>query len=137
MKDALYSDWVPTVLGSALAIIGLLLAAGGLYGAISYATQRRMSEFGVRVALGARTGQIGSLVLKQAAWICCVGVPAGAVLFAAVYRYYGATLLRNRPLDAASVIIGAAVAVAIVLAGAIVPALRAAALDPVQVLRSE
>jgi ABC-type antimicrobial peptide transport system permease subunit len=96
-----------------------------------------MSEFGVRVALGARTGQIGSLVLKQAAWICCVGIPVGVLLFAAAYRYYGATLLRNRPLDVASLIIGAAVAVAVVLAGAIVPALRAAALDPVQVLRSE
>jgi predicted permease len=137
MKDALYADWIPTVLGCALGSIGLLLAAGGLYGAISYATQRRMSEFGVRVAVGARARQIGSLVLKQALWICCAGVPAGVVLFAAAYRYYGATLLRNRPLDLTSLGIGAAVAVAVVLAGAIIPALRAARLDPVQVLRSE
>jgi ABC-type antimicrobial peptide transport system permease subunit len=96
-----------------------------------------MSEFGVRVAVGARARQIGSLVLKQAVWICCAGVPAGVVLFVGVYRYYGATLLRNRPLDLASVVIGAAVAVALVLAGAAIPALRAARLDPVQVLRAE
>jgi predicted permease len=137
MKDALHADWVPTVLGCALASIGLLLAAGGLYGTISYATQMRMSEFGVRVAVGARARQIGSLVLKQAVWICCAGVPTGVVLFVAAYRYYGAMLLRNRPLDLVSVVIGAAVAVAVVLAGALVPALRASRLDPLQVLRSE
>jgi predicted permease len=137
MKDALYRDWVPTVLGCALAVIGLLLAAGGLYGAISYATQRRMSEFGVRIAVGARAGQIGSLVLKQAAWICCTGIPAGVVLFAATFRYYGATLLRNRPLDTISLVVATAVTIAVVLLGAIVPAVRAAKLDPVQVLRSE
>lgn len=137
MKDALYRDWIPTVLGSGLAALGLLLAVGGLYGAISYAAQRRMSEFGVRLAVGARSAQIGVLVLKQAGLICCAGVPIGVGLFAAAYRYYGATLLRNRPLDATAIAVGSAVTILVVLSGAIVPAIRAARLDPVQVLRAE
>jgi predicted permease len=137
MQEALYGDWIPTVLGCGLAVIGLLLAAGGLYGAIAYAAQRRMSEFGVRLAVGARAAQVGVLVLKQAGLICCAGVPVGVGLFTAAYHYFGATLLRNRPLDATAIAAGTAVTILVVLSGAIVPAIRAARLDPVQVLRSE
>jgi ABC-type antimicrobial peptide transport system permease subunit len=125
------------VLGGVLAIVGLLLAAGGLYGAISYAAQRRVREFGVRLAVGARPGQIAGLVLRQGALICLAGVPVGAGLFLAIYRYYGGALLRDRPLDPTALVAGAAISVAVVLAGALVPALRAARLDPSEVLRTE
>jgi predicted permease len=137
MRQALYSDWIPTVLGGALAVVGLLLAAGGLYGAVSYTAQRRVPEFGVRLAVGARPRQIAGLVLRQGAFICLVGVPVGAGLFLAAYRYYGGALLRNRPLDPAALAVGAALSVAVVLAGALLPAVRAARLDPSEVLRSE
>ena len=89
MREALYDDWIPTVLGGFLAIIGLLLAAGGLYGAVSYATERRLSEFGVRMAVGAQAGQIAGLVLRQAALLCAAGVPAGVGLFVAVVSLSG------------------------------------------------
>lgn len=137
MQEALYEDWVPTVLGGGLAGVGLLLAAGGLYGAVSYASQRRLREFGVRMAIGARAGQIAGLVLRQAALICAIGIPAGAILFGAVYRYYGATLLRNRPFDVVALIAGAAVATAVVLTAAVWPAVRASQLDASEVLRSD
>src|SRR5262249_42106405 len=90
MTQALHGDWAPTVLGGSLALIGLLLAAGGLYGAISYATERRLPEFGVRMAVGAQTGQIATLVLRHAALLCLVGIPIGASLFLAAYRYNAA-----------------------------------------------
>ncbi len=137
MRQALYSDWIPTVLGGALAIVGLLLAAGGLYGAVSYMAQRRVPEFGVRLAVGARPKQIAGLVIRQGAVICLVGVPGGAGLFLAIYRYYGGALLRNRPLDPAALLAGASLSVVVVLAGALVPAVRAARLDPSEVLRAE
>jgi ABC-type antimicrobial peptide transport system permease subunit len=137
MQEALYGDWIPTVLGGGLAVVGLLLAAGGLYGAIAYATQRRWREFGVRMAIGARAGQIAGLVVRQAALICAVGVPAGAILFAAGYRYYGAILFGNRPFDPAALTAGAAIATVVVLAGAVWPAMRASRLDASEVLRSE
>jgi predicted permease len=137
MRLALYSDWIPTVLGGALAIIGLLLAAGGLYGAVSYTAQRRVPEFGVRLAVGARPRQIAGLVIRQGALICLAGVPVGAGLFLALYRYYGAGLLRNRPLDPLALAAGAAVTIGVVLAGALVPAVRAARLHPSDVLRAE
>jgi putative ABC transport system permease protein len=136
-NQALYADWIPTVLGGLLAIIGLLLAAGGLYGAVSYATEQRLSEFGVRIAVGAQTSQIATLVLRQAAMLCAAGVPAGIGLFLSVYHYYGAAFLRNRPIDALAICAGAMIAVTAVLAGAVLPAIRAARLDPVEVLRAE
>jgi predicted permease len=137
MKQALYDDWIPTVLGGALAIIGLLLAAGGLYGAASYATERRLSEFGVRVAVGARTSDIAGLVFRQGAMLCAAGVPVGILMFVAVYRFQAAVLLRGRPLDPLALLIAAAVTTLTVLAGTVVPAMRAARVDPVQVLRAE
>ncbi len=137
MRQALYSDWMPSVLGGGLAVVGLLLAAGGLYGAVSYSAQRRLGEFGVRLALGARPREIGALVVRQGAILCLLGVPAGCALFAAVYRYYGATLLQNRPFDPASLLVGAIVTVLVVLAGATLPAIRASRLDPNEILRAE
>jgi ABC-type antimicrobial peptide transport system permease subunit len=137
MRQARYDDWVPTVLGGALAVVDLLLAAGGPYGAVSYAAQRRVPEFGVRTAMGARPRQIGALVICQGALPCLIGVPVGAALFAAIYRYDGAMLLRGRPLDPAALAAGAAVTIVTVIAGAVVPAIRAARLDPPEILRSE
>ena len=137
VQGALYSDWIPTVLGGFLSAVGLLLAAGGLYGAVSYATERRMREFGVRMAVGARSRQVAALVVRQAALLCMAGVPMGIGLFMVVYRYYGATLLRDRPMDVVAICVGAAITIGAVLAGAVLPALRAARLDPMEVLRAE
>jgi putative ABC transport system permease protein len=137
MTQALHGDWAPTVLGGSLALIGLLLAAGGLYGAISYATERRLPEFGVRMAVGAQTGQIATLVLRHAALLCLVGIPIGASLFLAAYRYNAAVLVENRPLNPLALISGALITAGVVLVGAILPALRAARLDPIEVLRGE
>lgn len=125
------------MLGGFLATVALLLAAGGLYGAVSYATERRLTEFGVRLAVGAQAKQIAGLVIRQAAGLCCVGVPIGIMLFLAAYRYEAATLFRNRPLDPLAIVVGAAITMAVVLTSALLPALRAARLDVLQVLRAE
>jgi ABC-type antimicrobial peptide transport system permease subunit len=137
MKQALYDDWIPTVLGGALAVIGLILAAGGLYGAASYSTERRMGEFGVRLAVGAKASHIAGLVIRQAAVLCAIGVPVGIGIFVAAYRFNAAVLLRDRPLEPVAVIIAAVITTVIVLAGSVVPALRATRVDPVRVLRAE
>jgi len=137
LKEALYEDWIPTVLGGFLAIVGLLLAAGGLYGAVSYATERRLSEFGVRMAVGARASQVAGLVLRQAALLCVAGVPVGVGLFVAIYHYEAAALVQNRPMDPIAISAATAITITVVLAGALLPAIRAARLDPIEVLRAE
>jgi len=137
VDQALHGDWVPTVLGGGLALLGVLLAAGGLYGAISFVTEQRLGEFGVRLAIGAQTREIAKLVFRQAARYCAAGVPLGILLFVAGQRYFSTSLLHNRPADPMAVAAGALVAILVAQAGAILPALRAARLDPMEVLRGE
>jgi predicted permease len=137
VKEALHQDWAPTVLGGSLAIIGLLLAAMGLYGAVAYITERRRAEFGVRVAVGARPPQVATLVLRRATLLCLTGIPCGAGLFVILYRRYIVQFTHGRPVDPTIICVSAAITLAAVLAGAVLPAVRAARLDPVQVLRAE
>ena len=89
------------------------------------------------MAVGARAPQIAALVLRQAALLCAAGVPVGVGLFVVLYRYHGAAFLRNRPMDPLAICAGAVITVIAVLAGAVLPAMRAARLDPLVVLRSE
>ncbi|MBI4907624.1 MAG: ABC transporter permease [Acidobacteria bacterium] len=137
MKQALYLDWLPTVLGGLLAIVALLLAGGGLYGAMSHSTQRRLPEFGVRMAVGASPRHIASLVIREGAAICLAGVPIGVAAFVAIYTYTGATMMHGRPLDPKGLVAGVIVTVVTVLSAALAPALRAAHVDASEVLRSE
>jgi len=115
----------------------LFLAAAGLYGAAAHSTQQRMREFGVRMALGARSGQIVMLVLRQVGWMCLAGVPAGTALWFAGYRYYGATLLSGRPLELAPLFAGILAAAGTALIAALLPSIRASRVDAMDVLRSD
>jgi ABC-type antimicrobial peptide transport system permease subunit len=89
------------------------------------------------MAVGAQTRQIATLVLRHAAFLCGIGIPIGAGLFLAAYRYNAAVLVEDRPLDPLALLAGALITAGVVLAGAILPALRAARLDPIDVLRGE
>lgn len=124
-------------LTSAFAGAALLLSAVGLYGVISYSVRQRTREVGVRMALGARKGNVYALVLREAAWLVALGIALGL----------GASLLATRflrdllfgvqfwdPLVLASV---ALVLAAIALAAAFLPARRAASVNPVNALRTE
>ncbi len=137
MKEALYDDWLPTVLGGCLALIGLLLASGGLYGALSYATERRVKEIGIRMSVGAGGRQIAGLVIRQAVVLCLVGIPAGVGVFVAAYRPLRTALPGHRPLDLVAILAGALICAGAVLAGTALPALRATRYDPAAVLRAE
>jgi predicted permease len=115
----------------------LLLAALGVFGVLSYAVSRRSREIGVRVALGARPGDVLRMVLGQALRLAALGLLLGAVAAAALSRALVSLLFELSPTDPATF-----AAVALVLAGAALlaatlPARRAARLDPLQALRSE
>jgi putative ABC transport system permease protein len=114
----------------------LLLAVVGLYGALSYVVTQRQREIGVRVALGAGVADIRRLVMAQGLRPVAVGVAVGVVAAAAVGRVLGAMLFGVSPLDAptfaaALVTLTSGAAVACVL-----PARRAARVDPAATLRS-
>jgi putative ABC transport system permease protein len=117
------------------AVSALLIAGVGLFGALSFSVAQRSREIGVRSALGAQARDIVALVLRQALWIVGLGMLVGLSAALAGVRLLSAFLFGISPHDALTF---AAVPILIVIVGAvacIVPARRAARVDPLVALR--
>lgn len=109
----------------------------GLYGVIAYSVARRTREIGIRMALGARRGSVLGLVLRQGLTVTGVGLMAGALLAIVAARALSGALYGIGAADPVTWV-GAALTVLIVSALAnIVPARRAAAVDPARALRAD
>jgi predicted permease len=120
-----------------LGVVGLLLAAIGVYGVTAYAVARRTREFGVRIALGATSRDIVAMVLWQGMGVMAAGLAVGLLLAAGAGNAAAAYLFGVTPLDPLT-FAGAAVLFVIVgLAACYAPARRATGVDPVAALRAE
>jgi putative ABC transport system permease protein len=122
---------------SAFAALALVLAAVGLYGVISYTTQIRTHEFGVRLALGALPGDLLRLVVGHGARLALAGVAIGLVAAVAASRVLSTILFGVSPTDALTYACIASMLLIVAVAASAVPARRAARVDPMQTLRSE
>ena len=125
------------VLLAVFAAMGLLIAAIGLFGVMSYLVAQRTREIGVRMALGATPARIVNMTLASAARWTAAGVAIGGGGSMATARVLRSLLFQVEPGDPAAM--GAAIAVLCVaaLAAAAAPAWRAARLDPMDTLRQE
>jgi predicted permease len=128
---------IASAISGTLGVVGLLLAAIGIYGVTSYAVNQRTREIGIRVALGADQRNVMRLVLRQGLGLAAIGIVIGMVLAAA-----GAPLIRSllygiSGLDPIT-FGGAAITFALIaLLASYVPARRALAVDPMIALRNE
>jgi putative ABC transport system permease protein len=117
--------------------LALLLAMVGVFGIIAYSVQQRVREFGVRIALGATTRQVLALVLGNAARTIGVGAVIGLGAAALLARSISAFLFGVQPLDPMTFVSVASVLAVTATIAAVVPAMRAARVDPVQAFRTE
>jgi ABC-type antimicrobial peptide transport system permease subunit len=115
--------------------IALLLGAVGLYGVLSRGVSERRQEIGVRLALGARPGQVAASVVRPVVVMALVGVAIGLVLAGVAARLLETFLFGVEPIDPASFAVVALLLAAASAVAAWRPLRRAASLDPAAVLR--
>jgi putative ABC transport system permease protein len=125
------------VLFGVLGIVALLLAVIGVYGVKSYAVARRTREIGIRVALGAHPREVVSLVLRQGALQTLLALAVGALLALATGRVLARLLYQVSPADPSALLVASALLAAAALLACLVPARRAARVDPMSALRQE
>ena len=125
------------VLVSAFAAVGLLLAAVGVYGVISYATSQRAREFGIRIALGATRGRVVSHVLQGSAVLTAFGSVFGIVCSLFLTRSLSSLLFEVSPLDLLSFLAAVTLLALVSIGTSLFPAWRAARVDPIIAMQSE
>jgi predicted permease len=121
----------------AFAGLALLLAAVGIFGVLAFAVSQRTREFGIRMALGARGGDVLRLVLGNGLQLTLIGVTIGLAASALVTRWIASLLFAVKPLDPLTFAIAAGTLGLVALAACTAPALRAARVDPAVTLRQE
>lgn len=126
-----------TSLTGSFAVLAVLLAGLGLYGAFAFYVRQRQREIGIRMALGAEARRVERLVLRQGVVRLAAGVVLGLLgaLFAA--RWLAGDLAGVTPTDPVALLVAPAVLAAVALVATWLPAMRAARIDPAAVLRGE
>ncbi len=119
------------------ATLGLVLAALGIYGVISYSVTRQTQEIGIRMALGATPGIVQRSVLLRTLKLAAIGVAIGAAASVLTARVIASLLFHTDPDDPPTFAIAIFLLVGVALAAGYFPALRATRVDPVIALRSE
>jgi predicted permease len=135
--ESLWQERLFARLTSVFSALALTLACIGLYGTISYGVGRRRPEIAVRMALGARYGQVLWMVLRQALVLAVAGVAVGVPLSLWTGRYFSSLLFGLSPRDPVMLTITAAILVAIASLAGYLPARRAALLNPALALKQD
>ena len=137
IKDGLLRERLLATLSSFFGLLAAVLATIGLYGVIAYMVARRTNEIGIRMALGAAPRQILTMVLKEAGSLLAVGVIIGVLLSVAGGKAAHSLLYGLKPYDPVTLILAATGLGAVAVAASLLPARRAARLEPIAALRDE
>lgn len=119
------------------AFAALVLSALGVYGVVSYSVAQRQQEIGVRIALGARAGDIRRMVVREGGTLAIAGIAGGMVLAFFATRLIRSMLFEVAPTDLATFGCVVAGLLVVALAASYLPARRAARVDPLRAIRAE
>jgi putative ABC transport system permease protein len=122
---------------AAFAVLALVLAAVGIYGVISYSVSQRTREIGIRLALGAEVGTVRALVLRQGMRPAILGIGVGLIAAFALTRFLGSVLYGVGPVDALTFATIPLLLAAVAAVSVLIPAARAARIEPLEALRAE
>jgi predicted permease len=137
LEENLFAERMLSMLTSAFAGLATLLAAVGLYGVLAFNVARRTREIGIRMALGAASGHVRGLVVREIAIMLAIGFTVGLAAAAGAARLFESVLYGMKPWD--PFVYGAATVLlaAVAMAAAYVPARRATRVEPLIALRYE
>ena len=137
VNDSVAAERFQTILLSSFGIAALLLAVLGVYGVMAYSVSLRQQEFGIRVALGSDKTALMQLVMRQAAIPVLGGILAGLALAFGATRWISNLLYETKVDDPAVIIASTALLLVAAFIAALLPARRAASVDPIRALRTE
>jgi putative ABC transport system permease protein len=137
LSTSVASERFETLLLAVFAGLGLVLTTIGLYGVVAYGVAQRTREFGIRLALGARPGEVRGMVVRSGMMLAAVGLAVGIVAAAAATRVLGSTLSGIDRLDPITFAAVACVLFVVAMLASYVPARRATRVDPIGALRAE
>jgi predicted permease len=137
VESNLFTERLVAILAAGFAALATLLAATGLYGVLAYGVAQRTRELGLRLALGATSGGLRAMVMRQVAKIALIGIPIGLALGVAFGQAAKSLLFGLSGYD--PYVLGGAVAVlaTVVLVAGYLPARRASSVTPMEALREE
>ena len=135
--DALLQERLMALLSGFFGLLAAILATIGLYGVMSYMVSSRRSEIGIRVALGAGRKRVIGLVLREAMVLLSIGLVGGVALAIAAGRTAKSMLFGLEPTDPITIAVAVFLLALVGLLAGFIPARRAAAVDPMEVLRAE
>jgi predicted permease len=137
ITKALFVPRVSAALFGLAGLMGLLISTVGIYGVISFSVARQTKNIGIRVALGARRAQVVGMVLRQGLALTAAGSAIGMAAALALSRITASLLYGVSPTDTLTFLAVPAMLWTIAAAACLVPARRAATLDPIRALRCE
>jgi putative ABC transport system permease protein len=125
------------VLFTAFALLAVVLGAVGIYGIVSYSVTQRTHEIGIRMALGARAGNVLSLIMKNGLALVLTGIAIGIAGALALTRFLTTLLFGVTPTDSVTFVVVGIIFFVIAMIASLIPALRATRVDPLEALRYE
>jgi predicted permease len=137
VQESLLKERLMATLSGFFGFLAAILATVGLYGVISYMVARRRNEIGIRIALGASKVNVMRLVLREAVMLIATGLVIGSALAIVVARTASSLLYGLKPSDPLTVALADALLAGVAIFASLLPALRAARLEPMVALREE